>query len=105
MSIRLGQVSASIYCAQYHNANSIILRLQNGAPLPLKKGTFQGNIENATAYLQGFCNQNPVTYNHFGLGYMDLVVNNQPHDITPYGVDIEMMLQYCGGKTPADFPA
>ena len=40
--------------------------------------------------------RNELTYQSLGRGYGSLSVNSVVHSITPYGIDISMMLQFCG---------
>lgn len=84
---------------------NLTLRLKSGNTINLEKGDFNGSVSKAMTYLQDFCNhaKNTVTIESFGHGYGKLTVNDQKHDITPYGIDIKMMLNFCGGKSPEDF--
>lgn len=76
----------------------------NNDTINLAKGNFQGNVSDAMNYLQDFCTKNTIRYQSLGLGYGKLFVNQKLHNITPYGIDLKMMLRYCGNKKPSDFP-
>lgn len=86
-------------------SQSLSVKFQNGEIVNLEKGKFNGNVSKAMAYLQDFCSHTTAESNSYGCGYGDLIINGQKHDITPYGIDIEMMLRFCGEKDAKDFPA
>jgi hypothetical protein len=77
------------------------LKIANNS-INLEKGDFTGNVSKAMAALQEFCNQNKVKYDSLGFGYGELYINDTLHEINPYGIDIEMMLRFCGMK-PENF--
>ncbi len=82
------------------------IRLQSGNGIELEKGNFEGDIQNAMTYLQTFCAdpQNTISIRSRGRGYGTVTVNGVDHSYTPYGIDLKMMLEFCGGKTAKDFP-
>lgn len=88
---------------QYYGRLS--LQFSNSEGVNLELGNFRGNVSNAMKYLQDFCNSNVVEIESYGRDYGALFVNGQKHSYTPYGIDLKMMLEFCGGKTPDDFPA
>lgn len=67
-----------------------------GATINLEVGNFKGNVPQAIDVIQKFCGENNVRIESIGHGYNELHVNDQCHDLTPYGIDIEMMLGFCG---------
>lgn len=77
---------------------------QNGVIINLEKGKFNGDVSKAMIYLQDFCSQAIAKSNSYGWGYGELIINGQKHSLTPYGIDIDMMLSFCGGKAAENFP-
>ena len=51
-------------------------------------------IENINK-IQEFCNNNSVEIESLGYGYAILKINDNKYDITPYGIDIPMMIKFC----------
>lgn len=87
----------------YTPHQSLGLRLQGGN-IVLNKGKFRGNVFNAMTYLRDFCDNNNVTVESLGSDYFNLSINGVIHGLDPGGIDITMMLEYCGRKNPNDFP-
>lgn len=63
---------------------------------------FTGDVDAAMTFVQDFCDTHKVSYKSYGHGYADLIIDGVTHDITPYGIDISMMIEFCGGKV-SDF--
>jgi hypothetical protein len=81
------------------------VHLKNGETINLEKGSFNGDVSKAMNYLQDFSSHAKMEIYSYGHGYGNLIINGQKHRITPYGIDIEMMLRLCGGKDAKDFPS
>ncbi|KTC82578.1 hypothetical protein Lche_0258 [Legionella cherrii] len=64
--------------------------------LYLEKGQFEGSLELAQEAIQDFLDKNAATYTAYGQGFGLLQINDGRRDITPYGIDIPMMLEFCG---------
>ncbi|WP_392537921.1 hypothetical protein [Legionella sp. 227] len=64
--------------------------------LNVEKGQFEGSLELAQEAIQAFLDKNVATYTAYGQGFGLLQINDATHDITPYGIDIPMMLEFCG---------
>lgn len=64
----------------------------------VSKGNYKGDVSQALGFIQGFCDKNHVKMESYGRGYNVLYINDQPHDITPYGIDLNMMIEFCGGN-------
>ena len=63
----------------------------------------QFDIAKAKQVIQDFCAKNDIELISQGHGYGEILINNQhKDDITPYGIDLKMMLEYCG-KDPKEF--
>lgn len=62
--------------------------------LNIDKGYFTGNLKKAQKAIQAFVDKNIFTYESMR-DYGTLTINGIDHDITPYGVDVFMMLQFC----------
>lgn len=77
----------------------ISIRISNNT-LNIDTGNFKGDVEEVRKELQAFANKNSIKYSGFR-GYGTLTVNEVKHAITPYGIDIEMMLEFCGLENPA----
>ena len=50
---------------------------------------------NAIQNIQTFCNKNIVEVENLGHGYSILKINGKNYDITPFGIDVDMMLKFC----------
>jgi hypothetical protein len=72
--------------------------------LYLNRGTFKGNVVKAIQEIQTYCNINNVEIQSRGHGYATLIINEKNHSITPYGIDILMMLEFCNFES-IDFNA
>jgi len=68
----------------------------------LDKGSFAGDVALAIKSIQAFCDQNTVTSASQGHGWGSLTVNGVKHAITPYGIDIAMMLKFCNLNVSED---
>ncbi|WP_454780224.1 hypothetical protein [Legionella sp. WA2022007384] len=75
--------------------NNIQIAIKN-TKLNIDKGNFDGRLEAAQEAIQAFADQNEIIYQSHGHGYGSLSVNSVAHSITPYGIDVSMMLQFCG---------
>jgi hypothetical protein len=64
-------------------------------------GDYTGDLSQAKETIQAFCNQNEVTYTGLGIGYATLTVNGQPRELTPYHIDIKMILDIVAKHSPA----
>jgi len=64
-------------------------------------GNYTGNLPQAKETIQAFCNQYEVRYEGLGMGYATLSVNGQSKDLTPYHIDINMMLDLIKQHTPS----
>ncbi|KTD58875.1 hypothetical protein [Legionella shakespearei] len=62
----------------------------------IDKGQFTGDVDKALDAIRAFCANNRIKINSFGFGYADLIIEDKTHSLTPYGVDIDMMLGFCG---------
>ncbi|QLZ67870.1 hypothetical protein FOLKNPGA_00644 [Legionella sp. PC1000] len=74
--------------------NMIHIKIKN-TQLNINKGHFEGSLGAAEEAIQSFADQNEITYKSLGHGYGTLTVQGVNHQITPYGIDISMMLEYC----------
>lgn len=64
---------------------------------------FNGDVDAAIAFVQGFCNANSVCMEGDGFGNNTLTMGNKTHEINRYcGIDLDTMIEYCGGN-PHDF--
>ena len=73
--------------------------ISNGGRLGVDQGDFNGDIPKAEKFIQDFCSTNEVVDRSDGYGgWGDLTINGKTHETTPYGVDLNMMIEYCGGK-------
>ncbi len=61
--------------------------------LNINLGEYKGSLSEARATIQEFCNQYEVIYKGLGLGYANLYIDGQVHELTPYHIDINMMLE------------
>lgn len=77
---------------------TVDIKITNGKTLTVEQGSFVGDREMARELIQDFCVKNTVTYQSHGHGYGALTVNDANHNITPYGIDLPMMLEFCGIK-------
>lgn len=74
--------------------NMIHITLKNNK-LNIDKGHFEGSLEAAEEAIQSFADKNDITYESHGHGYGTLSINGIKHGITPYGIDVPMMLEFC----------
>ncbi|AWN73299.1 hypothetical protein LEAN103870_09495 [Legionella anisa] len=74
--------------------NTIHIKVKN-TQLSIDKGHFEGSLGAAEEAIQFFADQNEITYKSLGHGYGILTVQGMNHHITPYGIDISMMLEFC----------
>ncbi|HTM63097.1 MAG TPA: hypothetical protein VL360_01195 [Gammaproteobacteria bacterium] len=74
----------------------------NRSRLYLNFANFSGDEQAAVTFVQDFCNNHDVRCESYGHGYGELIVDGKSHDITPYGIDLTMMLEFCG-RNPSDF--
>jgi hypothetical protein len=84
------------------NNPQINFKLQNGNSINVEKQNFKGNLFDATSYIQNYCNTNDVTMKSLGWGYGVLKINGKEHSINRYGIDLKMMIEFCG-KSLSDF--
>ncbi len=68
----------------------------------IENGNFSGDIAAACAFIQAECDKTTIGYESFGHGYGELTIGGKKYDISPYGIDINMMLGYFG-KNAEDF--
>lgn len=102
---RIAVPPATVEAAEPQNIQSLKLNLVSGDTIYLEKGdSFDGSVPKAMAYLQDFCNENTIEIESLAGGYGYLTVNGETHKFTPYGINVKMMLEYCGNKKPTDFP-
>ena len=78
------------------NIPQINFKFQDGNSINVEKQAFKGNLFNATSYIQNFCSNNNVTIRSLGHGYSVLKINGKEHSINPYGIDLKMMIEFCG---------
>lgn len=62
----------------------------------IDKGTYNGDVDKALDAIRAFCANHRIKINSFGYGYADLIIEDKICQLTPYGVDITMMLEFCG---------
>lgn len=62
----------------------------------IDRGTFTGDVDEALGAIRAFCANHRIKINSFGYGYADLIIEDETHSLNPYGVDIAMMLGFCG---------
>jgi hypothetical protein len=67
----------------------------HGDTLNIDIGEYKGDISKAEKYLKEFCAKNKVEYSSRGHGGGTLTVNGENHRITPFGIDLDMMLKFC----------
>ncbi|MCW8399735.1 hypothetical protein OQJ26_13140 [Legionella sp. PATHC038] len=75
--------------------DTIRIALKNSY-LNVEKGEFEGSLELAQEAIQAFLDKNVATYTAYGQGFGLLQINDATREITPYGIDIPMMLEFCG---------
>ncbi|WP_133134236.1 hypothetical protein [Legionella santicrucis] len=63
--------------------------------LNIDVGDFKGDVDEVKAQLQAYADKNKIEFSGFR-GYGTLTVNGVKHNITPYGIDIPMMLEFFG---------
>lgn len=63
-------------------------------------GDFTGNLSEARDKIQTFCNEHEVKYEGLGIGYANLYVDGKVKDITPYHIDVIMMLNIVDENSP-----
>lgn len=77
-------------------AKEIIQITIKNTKLHINKGDFEGSFGTAEEAIQAFADNHQITYKSLGHGYGTLCVQGVEHSITPYGIDISMMLKFCG---------
>lgn len=55
------------------------------------------NIIKARKFIQNFLNGNNVSIKSSGFGNDNLIINGKIHELTPYGITIKMMIDFCSG--------
>lgn len=79
------------------NANTTFsIKIKNNS-INVTKGDFTGNIPSAIDFIQDFYKKKTVEIKSFGYGYGELKVDGKVHHINPYGIDLNMMISFCGG--------
>lgn len=73
------------------------IQLRNAGTLNLENGKFEGDKAKARTAIEKFTldPQNTFAYESLGWGYATLTINETKYDITPYGIDFQMMLRWC----------
>jgi len=66
--------------------------------LGIDHGTFQGDSKKALAFIQTFCNSNDVRSEPYGHDYGSLFINDKAHAISPYGIDLNMMIKSLNSR-------
>lgn len=61
-------------------------------------GNFPGDVDAACEAIQAFADkaENTISSKSHGGGYGEIIVNGKKHNYTPYGIDVPMMLKFCG---------
>jgi hypothetical protein len=78
------------------NPKDVILKIKiKDSFLSIEQGSFDGDTDKAQEAIQAFVDLHEVTQKSGGHGYGTLTVDGTPHSITPYGIDISMMLAFC----------
>ncbi|QMT59283.1 hypothetical protein [Legionella sp. PC997] len=72
----------------------IQIKIEN-THLNIDRGSFEGSIGAAEEAIQSFADHHEISYKSLGHGNATLIVQGMEHGITPYGIDISMMLKFC----------
>jgi hypothetical protein len=67
----------------------------NKNKIGIDKGQYSGDVEKAIDAIKSFCATHEIKMVSHGWGYNDLIIEDKTHSLTPYGVDIQMMLDFC----------
>lgn len=62
----------------------------------------QYDIEKATPVIEDFCVKNHIKVTSFEYGYGEILINDKLYHISPYGIDLKMMLEWCD-QDPKNF--
>lgn len=89
------EYNPSFFSEEKNKQNSVAIHIKN-KKLNIQQGTFDGDLELAREAIQSFADTNELTYQSFGHGYGCLTVNGAQHHTNPYGIDMLMMLEFCG---------
>jgi hypothetical protein len=63
---------------------------------------FVGDYRRAVEFVSTFLKTNTFKVISYGRGFGKIIVNKEQHGLNPYGIDLNMMVGFCGGNV-ADF--
>ena len=77
---------------------TVYIKADKSDALNLEIGDYLYDLERTKKAIEAFTMnpENTITYSGLGGGYAELMINGKTNAVTPYGISITTMLQWCG---------
>ena len=80
-----------------YNFWSVDIRFGNEQnTLGISTGQFAGNVDQAISAIRAFSSRHDIKIVSEGYGWNELTIEEKTYSLGPYGIDIDMMLKFCG---------